>query len=309
MRAELRGLQRSLATTALYVTHDQIEALTMGDRVAVLRDGKIEQFDTPARIYDRPTNTFVARFIGTPPMNVAPAALFGDGLEGFIGIRPEHLQVISGAKGKLTGRVVHQDELGHEVVVHVAVGDEVLLAALVARTGSRFTQPRRADLREMAPLPVHRRRECDPLRRASGGVLAAPYLVGLVILIAVPTVAAIGLAFTEFSGIEAPRWSGFDNIRRLFGDEGFLRALGNSLIYILIAVPVRLAVAVAFALLLERRSRGVGAARAIAFLPSVVPDVAYALLWLWLLNPLYGPLSLALGGLSPEFLTDPWSAR
>lgn len=128
MRAELRGLQRSLATTALYVTHDQIEALTMGDRVAVLRDGKIEQFDTPAKIYDHPTNTFVARFIGTPPMNVAPASLFGDGLEGFVGIRPEHLQIISGGKGKLTGRVVHQDELGHEVVVHVAVGDEVLLA-------------------------------------------------------------------------------------------------------------------------------------------------------------------------------------
>lgn len=147
------------------------------------------------------------------------------------------------------------------------------------------------------------------MRRAQTGVLAAPYVVGLVLLVALPAVAAVAFAFTEFTGIQSPRWTGLDNVGRLLGDDAFLRALGNSLVYVLIAVPVRLAIAVAFALLLERRARGVGAARAIAFLPSVIPDVAYALLWLWLLNPLYGPLSLALGTWSPNFLTDPWSAR
>ena len=127
MRAEIRGLQRKLGTTALYVTHDQVEALTMGDRVAVLRDGRLEQFGTPTAIYDRPASTFVARFIGMPPMNVVPADVLGvDG--GFAGLRPEHLTVTTAASGRLTGRVVHEDSLGHEVIVHVAIGNEVVLA-------------------------------------------------------------------------------------------------------------------------------------------------------------------------------------
>lgn len=127
MRAEIRGLQRSLGTTALYVTHDQIEALTMGDRVAVLRDGKVEQFDKPSVVYDKPASTFVARFIGTPAMNVVPMSALGGG-EGFGGLRPESLRVVKSSQGRMTGRVVHEDALGHEVIVHVAVGDEVFLA-------------------------------------------------------------------------------------------------------------------------------------------------------------------------------------
>lgn len=127
MRAEIRGLQRKLGTTALYVTHDQVEALTMGDRVAVLRDGRLEQFGTPTEIYDRPASTFVARFIGMPPMNVVPAALLG-GDGGFAGLRPEHLTITTPGAGRLSGRVVHEDSLGHEVIVHVAIGDEVVLA-------------------------------------------------------------------------------------------------------------------------------------------------------------------------------------
>lgn len=127
MRAEIRGLQRTLGTTALYVTHDQVEALTMGDRVAVLRAGRLEQFGTPGEIYDHPASTFVARFIGMPPMNVVPMSLFGGG-DGFGGLRPEHLQVAPASTARFTGRVVHTDALGHEVIVHVAVGEEVLLA-------------------------------------------------------------------------------------------------------------------------------------------------------------------------------------
>jgi ABC-type sugar transport system ATPase subunit len=127
MRAEIRGLQRSLGTTTLYVTHDQVEALTMGDRVAVLRDGKVEQFDTPSAVYDRPASTFVARFIGMPAMNVLPMSVLGDG-DGFGGLRPENLRVVGSSQGRISGRVIHEDSLGHEVIVHVAVGDEVLLA-------------------------------------------------------------------------------------------------------------------------------------------------------------------------------------
>ena len=127
MRSEIRLLQRTLNTTALYVTHDQVEALTMGDRVAVLRDGKLEQFATPAEIYDRPASTFVARFIGTPAMNVMPMSVLGTG-EGFGGLRPEAVKLTSPEGARLAGRVVHMDALGHEVIVHVEVGDQMVLA-------------------------------------------------------------------------------------------------------------------------------------------------------------------------------------
>ena len=144
------------------------------------------------------------------------------------------------------------------------------------------------------------------------GSLAIPYLVGLVVLVGLPALAALGLAFTEFTGLQPPRFNGLANIERLLGDDLFFRSLGNSAVYVLIAVPLRLFFAVSFALLLHRRAKGLGTTRAIAYLPTVIPDVAYALLWLWLLNPIYGPIPLALettGLDSPQWLTDPWSAR
>lgn len=137
--------------------------------------------------------------------------------------------------------------------------------------------------------------------------LASPYLVGLVLLIALPSVAASVLAFTEFSGVQPPRFNGIDNLRRLVNDHALWRSIGNTAIYILLAVPLRLAAATGLALLLERRSRATGVARPAAYLPTVVPDVAYALLWLWLLNPLYGPLAAMFG--TAGVLTDPWGAR
>ena len=73
MRGEIEALQKRLGVTTVYVTHDQVEAMTMGDRVAVLRDGVLQQVDTPATVYDRPANLFVAGFIGSPPMNLAAA--------------------------------------------------------------------------------------------------------------------------------------------------------------------------------------------------------------------------------------------
>jgi len=143
------------------------------------------------------------------------------------------------------------------------------------------------------------------------GTLAVPYVAGILLLVAVPSLGAVALAFTDFSGVSAPVFTGLDNFRRLLGDEGFWRALGNSGVYVVIAVPLRLAIAVSLALLLNRRGPGVGAARAAAYLPTVVPDVAYAFVWLWLLNPFYGPLALVAdaAGYSPGWLTDPWGAR
>lgn len=143
-------------------------------------------------------------------------------------------------------------------------------------------------------------------------LLATPYVAGLVLLVGVPSVAAVGLAFTEYTGIEAPEFTGFDNFVRLAGDSLFWQAFTNSLIFIVLFVPLRLLGAVGAALLLHRRSRAAAIGRPIAYLPTVMPDVAYALVWLWLLNPIYGPIAAILQGAglgSPEFLTDEWTTR
>ena len=89
MRREIVRLQRELGTTTIYVTHDQTEAMTMGTRIAVMKDGVLQQVDTPARVYDAPANLFVARFIGSPPMNVWEGDR--DGTPCWVGLRPEHI--------------------------------------------------------------------------------------------------------------------------------------------------------------------------------------------------------------------------
>jgi multiple sugar transport system permease protein len=151
---------------------------------------------------------------------------------------------------------------------------------------------------------VHTRRRLIPL--------AWPYLLGLTLLVGIPVLAAIYFAFTEFTGVRPPQFNGLDNFARLVGDDAFWRALGNSAVYVVISVPLRMGAAAAFALLLYRRAPGIGAARAVAYMPTVVPDAVYALLWLWILNPLYGPVPLLLESIglgSASWLTDPWGAR
>jgi multiple sugar transport system permease protein len=151
--------------------------------------------------------------------------------------------------------------------------------------------------------------------------MLAPYLLGLAVLVALPAFVTFALAFTEYDLIRSPRFLGLDNFRELFHDDVFRIALQNSLIFAAIAVPLRLVGALALALLLHRRFAGVGVARSASVIPTVVPDVAYGLVWLWLFNPLYGPINLLLkvGGSSPgltywgvpppQWLTHPNDAR
>jgi multiple sugar transport system permease protein len=143
-------------------------------------------------------------------------------------------------------------------------------------------------------------------------LMLAPYLLGLAALVLVPALITFWLALFEYDLIRSPERIGFDNFRELADDEIFRTSVRNSLMFILFAVPLRLLGALAFALLLHPRFRGVGAYRTSAYLPTVVPDVAYALLWLWILNPLYGPLNLlldAVGWPQGRWLTDPLHAQ
>lgn len=152
------------------------------------------------------------------------------------------------------------------------------------------------------------------------GLMLAPYVAGLVALVAIPAVVTFGLALTDYDLVRSPDVVGFDNFRELVDDRVFRIALVNSLVFAALAVPLRLAAALLLALLLHRGGRGVGVARSAVVLPTIVPELAYGLLWLWLLNPLYGPVNglLTLGGDNgatildrqpPQWLTDPNDAR
>ena len=150
MRAEVQRIQRRIAVATLYVTHDQIEAMTMGDRVAVMRAGVLQQVDNPQVLYDRPDNLFVAAFIGSPAMNLYEASVTEDagavkigsqelalpvvcrdahpalrnyaGKKIIVGLRPEHLPAANGAAGPtLTGNVDLVEALGSELMVHFTI--------------------------------------------------------------------------------------------------------------------------------------------------------------------------------------------
>jgi ABC-type sugar transport system ATPase subunit len=113
-RGEIRRLQREVGTTTIYVTHDQVEALTLGDRIAVMNAGAIEQVGTPEQLYDEPANVFVGGFIGSPPMSF----LEHDGVQ--MGVRPEHVRPwAEGLLGPIEGRVAYVEALGRETLIGV----------------------------------------------------------------------------------------------------------------------------------------------------------------------------------------------
>ncbi len=169
MRAEISKLQHRLQTTTIYVTHDQVEAMTMGDRIALLKDGDLQQVGTPLELYSQPANSFVATFIGTPPMNLLRAELVEDGAavsgQGFrlplndtqraaaatapgreivVGIRPEHVvhgATEGGRTAPLTLEVEIVEPLGHETIVHGRLGSELITASLPPDLSPRPLEP------------------------------------------------------------------------------------------------------------------------------------------------------------------------
>ncbi len=164
MRIELKTLQQRLGITTVYVTHDQVEALSLGDRVAVLRNGRLEQVGTPQQLYEEPATPFVGRFVGSPPMNLIPSRIEEeagrlyvnmDGVrlevpadrEGdfravgsrkfLLGIRPEQIKVEPPAPGTPAARVGSVEPLGRESVVHLVLGERTV----VALSGHKEVEP------------------------------------------------------------------------------------------------------------------------------------------------------------------------
>ena len=144
MRAEIAALHKRLATTMIYVTHDQIEAMTLADKIVVLRDGRIEQVGSPRQLYENPQNIFVAQFIGSPKMNILPAeyagllskSLVAPTAAESLGIRPEHTTLTTAQDGGLKGTVSHCEYTGAVTLLHVALegGDNCLVLHSDERT-------------------------------------------------------------------------------------------------------------------------------------------------------------------------------
>ncbi len=131
MRSEIKKLHEQLQTTFIYVTHDQTEALTMGDRIVVLDKGKIQQVDTPEEIYNNPQNTFVAGFIGSPQMNFIDGSLLGADYQNLtVGIRPE--KMVCGGEINLSADVDIVELLGSEKIVYFNLGESKCSAKIPA---------------------------------------------------------------------------------------------------------------------------------------------------------------------------------
>jgi multiple sugar transport system ATP-binding protein len=166
MRTEIAALQNRLGTTMVYVTHDQTEAMTLGDRICVMRNGELQQVGTPQEVYEHPANIFVAGFIGSPAMNFLPATLSGDRLrlpileapiddgvrercgegEAIVGIRPEHFEHVSLARETMeqpatfTARVEVLEWMGAELYAYLSLGDrdgeDDILGELIPETAA-----------------------------------------------------------------------------------------------------------------------------------------------------------------------------
>jgi multiple sugar transport system ATP-binding protein len=169
MRADIAALQARLGVTTVYVTHDQAEAMTLGHRVAVLRDARLQQCDTPRALFDRPANTFVAGFVGSPAMNLCTLPVSGDGTipwgglpieapaganersQIIVGVRPEALQL--GSEG-LDASVEVVEELGADAFVFCTAELPGGPARIVARVEARHAPPRGERVR-VRPSPDH----------------------------------------------------------------------------------------------------------------------------------------------------------
>ena len=142
MRAELKHMQHELGITTIYVTHDQVEAMTLAHRIALLEGGKLQQLDSPAKIYNDPANLFVAQFIGSPPMNLVNGKLAQGTFKvrdrvvrtqqklsrerAVLGVRPEDCSITGAGRGKFTADIYATELIGDHVLVTAKSGDDML---------------------------------------------------------------------------------------------------------------------------------------------------------------------------------------
>ncbi len=153
-RAELVALHDRLDATFVYVTHDQVEAMTMGNRIAVMREGMIEQVGSPADVYAKPATVFVAQFIGTPPMNIFPAGSL-ESADHLVGARPEHTYFTEANNQSVKATVTLVEHLGHELQIVCRIDDEY---RAIVRAAAGTSVPESGSTVHVAADSEHRHR-------------------------------------------------------------------------------------------------------------------------------------------------------
>ncbi len=138
-RLEIANLHQQLDASMIYVTHDQTEAMTLADKIVVLRDGRVEQVGSPMELYNNPANQFVAGFLGAPSMNFFPASVIGDSADTTLGIRPEDLYLTD--EGPLTANVTHVEHLGGDTNVIAMMQEHQITARLFGQHQVNAGQP------------------------------------------------------------------------------------------------------------------------------------------------------------------------
>ena len=149
MRLEIKALQRELGVTSLYVTHDQVEAMTLADRMIVMNAGVADQIGAPLEVYANPLTEFVAGFIGSPPTNFIASNLVGE-QSGRIGVRPEHIQLADA--GKVSATVGYAEALGAETLIHLKTNDG---AQITVRQDANVAIPNIGETRALAWDDAH----------------------------------------------------------------------------------------------------------------------------------------------------------
>ena len=324
-REELRQFQRRVGVTTIYVTHDQVEAMGLGDRIVVMNQGKIRQIGTPMEIYQWPADTFVATFVGSPPMNLLDQ---GDILLGF---RPETFlpaDAVEGSEGVVTFpfEVTYLEYLGAERLVYGNVGEKSHARHVVSRLPGSLTLPLEAGktypfaVATQGPAPL-RQAERTPYGRwdfvsgqpastpavdgERGGILdregalaklmIAPAILYIVAMIGVPFVLAILYSLSDATtGDPSLTFVGLRNFAAALEDPVFRLSLQNTVVFTLVSQCIVVLLSRLLATALLKTFRGKWLVRFLIMLPWTAPISLGTIGWLWMLDSIFSPIDWVL---------------
>ena len=312
-REELRQFQRRVGVTTIYVTHDQVEAMGLGDRIVVMSQGRIRQVGTPLEIYQYPSDTFVATFVGSPPMNLLEQE------DVLLGFRPETFlpaDAVEGSEGVVTWpfEVTYTEYLGAERLVYGNVGEKSHGRHVVSRLPGALTLPLEAGKtypfavarRDSAPIRQeeragpHRRRGVTPPARPGsspapyrGGILdrketlakllIAPAVLYIVAMIGAPFVLAILYSLSDATtGSPSLHLVGLRNFGAALADPVFRLALRNTFVFTLLSQVIVILLSRILANALLKPFRGKWLVRFLILLPWTAPISLGTIGWLWM---------------------------
>ena len=331
LRSKLKALHRELDLTMIYVTHDQTEALTFADTVVVMHDGRVVQSGTPAELFDKPAHTFVGYFIGSPGMNIVPAAVSGHearvdghiiglhrnygvlpaGAKIEIGVRPEFVNVAAPASGLLSATIERIDDLGRVRFARVRIGD----AKFAARVPPGFSVPDNIGRARVRSRPCSRlcrqpsgRGGClmDKTINQKAWFLVLPVFLVVAFSAILPLMTVVNYSMQDTFGNNQFFWNGVGWFKELLDpstDLGgrFLASLGRNLLFSAIILAIEVPLGIVVALSMPREGWTVAVCLVILALPLLIPWNVVGTIWQIFGRPDIGLLGYTLNSLGIDY--------